>query len=319
MKNLLKHIQTVNSVEKMWTYNDIIVLGVSGGSDSMSLMDIFNLLKKKKYIKEIIVAHVNYNLRGKDSIRDEKIVREFAKKINVPIEVLSVSKNAVGKNENDWRNIRYDFFVDVFKKYNADAIALAHNKNDQAETLLLNLFRGSGLEGLRGMSYKNNKIIRPLLKVTKDEIREHCKKRNIEYSEDYTNKDTIFLRNKIRVELLPYLEKEYKSNIIDLLSKTAFILAQDYDSLENKGEIWTYSGKKAECDREEFLKLSIGTQRRELRNIIKNLTESKYKKSFNAIEEYRKTILSDKNKSKVILNNNLKFEQKNGKVKFMLV
>ena len=319
MKNLLKRIQTVNSVEKMWTKNDVVVLGVSGGSDSMTLVDVFNSLKKKKYIKEIIIAHVNYNLRGKDSLCDEELVREFAKRINVPLEVLSLDKNEVGKSENDWRNIRYEFFEKVVSKYNADLIALAHNKNDQAETLLLNLFRGSGLEGLRGMPYKRDKIIRPLLKVTKGEIIEHCRKRNIQYHDDYTNKDATFLRNKIRMELLPYLEKEYNPNIIDLLAKTAFILADDYNSLEDNNKIWIYSKKKVECDREKFLKLSIGSQRRELRNVIKNLKKDKYKKSFNSIEEYRKTILSNKNKSKIILNNNLKFEQKNGKVKFMLV
>ncbi len=320
MKNLLKYIQNINKIEHMWSTGDKVIACVSGGSDSMCLLNILNSLKNKKYIKSIVVAHVNYGMRGLDSDRDEAVVRKFSKEMGFQCEVLSVSKNDIGKNENDWRNIRYAFFEKVAKKHKANLIALAHNKNDQAETFLLNLLRGSGLEGLSCMSFKNNKTIRPLLGITKKEIIEYCKKNEIEYFEDYTNKDTSFRRNKIRIELIPYLEKKYNKKIVDTLSKTAFILADNYNDLYSDNEsIWNYYDNSADCDKSKFLNLSTAKQREQLRYVIQNLTGNKYKKSFNSIEEYRKTILSNKNKSKVILNNGLKFEQKSGKVKFVLV
>ncbi len=319
MKNLLKHIQNVNNIEKMWSKGDIVVLCVSGGSDSMCLLSIFESLKNKKYIKTIIIAHVNYGLRGDDSKNDEKLVRRYAKKNSLHCEVLLLSQGINGENENDWRNIRYDFFEKIAKKYNADLIVLGHNKNDQAETLLLNLLRGSGLEGLRGMPYKKNKIIRPLLGVEKKDIIEYCSKKKIEYRNDYTNKDTTFLRNKIRIELLPYLKKNYNPKIIDTLARTSFILANNYDDISKQSKnIWNYIDEGVECEKDEFLKLSAVEQREELRNVIQKITKSKHKKQFNAIEEYRKVILSDKNKVKSICVNDLKFEQRNGKVRFML-
>lgn len=320
MKNLLKYIQNVNNLEKMWFKGDIAVLCVSGGSDSMCLLNIFESLKRKKYIKTIIIAHVNYGLRGEDSKNDEKLVRKYAKKNKLHCEVLLLSKEKKGKNENEWRDIRYNFFKKIAEKYNANLIVLGHNKNDQAETLLLNLLRGSGLEGLRGMPYKKNKIIRPLLGVEKKDIIKYCNKEKIEYRNDYTNKDTSFLRNKVRIELLPYLKNNYNLKIVDVLARTSFILADNYDNIsKQRKKIWNYCGNIVECEKDEFLRLSAMEQREELRTIIQKITRSKYKKSFNAIEEYRKAILSDKNKLKNIYVASLKFEQKNGKVRFMLV
>lgn len=312
MKNLIKYVQNTNSRQNLWQKAETIILGVSGGADSMTLFHIFTILAKKENLK-LVVAHVNYGFR-EDSNKDEKIVKDFAEKNNIPCEVLSNFKlDKKDHNENKWRQVRFNFFSQIKAKYNADKIALAHTKNDQAETLLLHLLRGSGLNGLSAMRYKRDDIIRPLLDVKREEILKYIEENSINFATDSSNKNTKFLRNKVRLELLPYLQKNYNENIIETLSQATKNIADDYDYLINQQKVfWEINSKndKITFSAEKFAKKHVSEQRVALRAMIFKLLGHLQNIEIGTIEEIRQLTLSTKNKSQKMQFKNLKLVRK---------
>ncbi len=173
------------------------VLAFSGGPDSMYLLH--TLLKKGQ---KPVLAHLNHGLRGKESDEDENFCKKVAKKNGLTIET---EKIAPPKNEEEARNARYDFLEKVRKKHKARKILTAHHLNDNIETVLFNLTRGTGLAGLTGIP--SNRIQRPLLSTTKEEILAYLKKNRIKYREDSSNRNTKFSRNRIRNKVIPELRK----------------------------------------------------------------------------------------------------------------
>ncbi len=173
------------------------ILAFSGGPDSMYLLHIF-LEKGKKPI----LAHLNHNLRGHESDEDEKFCKKIAKKHGLKIEI---KKIAPPKNEEEARIARYQFLEEVRRKHKATQILTAHHLNDSIETIILNLTRGTGINGLTGIP--SDKIKRPLLKTTKEEILTYLKKNRIKYREDSSNRSTKFSRNRIRLKIVPELKK----------------------------------------------------------------------------------------------------------------
>ena len=244
--NLIKKIQENIFRYELFERGAKIVVGVSGGPDSVCLLDVLHKLKKK-YDLEIIIAHVNYGLRGKDSEKDEALVKKIAEKYSLPIEILKVRK--VGKSEKSesrkrsLRKIRYDFFEKLRKKYKASSIAVGHNLNDQAETVLMRIIRGTGLRGIGAIKFKNNNIIRPLLNIPRKEIVAYLRKNKITYRIDKTNLGTDFTRNKIRNKLLPYLEKKFNPNIQETLYKFSESAAEDYDFMRRFAKEWLTANK----------------------------------------------------------------------------
>ncbi len=218
MSNLIKNFQNFSHTNELWKKGAQIVLGISGGPDSVCLLNIF-LHLKKKYDLELIVAHVNYNLRGKDSEADEKFVRNLADRHNLKITVLKPPFRSK-LTENIMRDIRYDFFEKIRNVNKFDLISVAHNADDQVETFFLHLLRGSGETGLSGMKAKNKIIIRPLLFTWKANILQYLKDNKISFRLDKTNKENIFTRNKIRNQLIPYLEKNFNPNIKKTILRT---------------------------------------------------------------------------------------------------
>lgn len=193
---------------------DHILVAVSGGVDSVVLLDILTRLQKKLGI-QTAVAHVNYGLR-KESDRDHKFVKDLAEKYELPF--FDKKVKLTGSNiEERARDIRYGFFKEVCEKEKIDKVAVAHHKNDLVETFFLNLSRGSGLTGLVSMKPKNRMdsrfhendivIIRPLLFTTKRETEQYAKKNKLQYVEDVTNKDLGIKRNLIRHKVIPEFEK----------------------------------------------------------------------------------------------------------------
>lgn len=251
-KNLIKKFQNISHQYNLWQEGSKIVLGVSGGPDSVCLLDIFAKFKDK-YNLDLIVAHVNYGLRGKDSEADEKLARKLAEKYGIKINVLKPEKGLKkGENlENVLRGIRYDFFEKLRKRKNFDFIAVAHTKDDQAETVLMRLIRGAGLKGLRAMRPKTEKIIRPLLGVSKKEILAYLKENKLKYRIDITNKDNSIFRNKIRNLLIPYLEKNFNPSIKDTLASEAVVIADDYSYIKNEAK-------------KEYEKVKIASQGRQI-------------------------------------------------------
>ena len=224
-----KHI----SEEGIIADGDGLVVGVSGGIDSIVLLDLIARVAKKMSLK-IVVAHVNYSLRGRESDRDENIVFEAANEYSIPVEILR-KKPREGKNlQNSAREIRFKYYQDIASRYNLESVATAHHMDDQAETILLHMIRGSGLRGLAGIQSVSKmgglKLIRPLLPFSKSELEEYAKKRKLKYEVDSTNLKSDYSRNSIRNELVPALKK-FNPRIVESLHSMSIRIASDDDAL----------------------------------------------------------------------------------------
>lgn len=184
-----------------------VVVGLSGGADSVALLDILSLLGYS-----CIAAHCNFHLRGNESQRDESFVATFASKKNIPyVKTDFDTGNYAAKKhisiEMAARELRYAWFEKMRIRYDAQAIAVAHHQDDSVETVLLNLIRGTGIRGLSGMDPKNGNIVRPLLAVSRENILTYINNRRLEYVTDSTNLSDIYIRNFIRLNLIPMMEK----------------------------------------------------------------------------------------------------------------
>lgn len=234
-QNFLDTIKENNLINK----GDVIVVGVSGGPDSITLLTCLNKFKDYFEIK-IICAHINHLIR-KDSTEDEQYVENVCEKMGIKCYVKRADVGKIAKeqkkgSEEVGRKIRYDFFDEVARKENANKIAIAHNMKDNAETMLLNIIRGSGLTGLEGIQAEEyGKYIRPLINCTREEIEEYCEKNNLQPRIDSTNKENIYRRNIIRNKLLPQLQ-ELNPNIVESLSNLSKIVKVQNMHIKNEVE-----------------------------------------------------------------------------------
>ncbi len=216
-----------------------IVLAVSGGVDSMTLLDVMAILAEKYQFK-LAVAHFNHNLRGADSNKDLEFVKNEAKEYGIPFYFASgkvkkyAEKNSISI-ETAARVLRYNFFERVSRNFNADFVATAHTANDSVETFFINLFRGSGLTGLCGIPFRRQLIkdvllIRPLIDFKKSQLIEYANIRNIKWREDNSNSLLEYTRNKVRLDLIPKLEQDFNPSIIDVINRTTKLI-QSADKL----------------------------------------------------------------------------------------
>ncbi|MGF7059746.1 tRNA lysidine(34) synthetase TilS [Brassicibacter mesophilus] len=229
-----KVIQTIK-YHGLINSGDNVVIGVSGGPDSMALLSILNNVSIEIGFK-IYVAHVNHCVRGIEADKDQEYVRSFCTRMNLPFYSKKIDMNAYAKerkltSEEAGREIRYAFFNEIISKLQNGKIAVAHNKNDQAETLLMRILRGTGIDGLKGMEYKNGNIIRPLLDIERSEIEKYCDENCLDARIDRTNLEPIYGRNKIRLELIPYVEENFNHGIIDTLARTSRLMQADSEFL----------------------------------------------------------------------------------------
>lgn len=210
--------------------HDTLIVGVSGGADSVALLDL--LVTLPDIPLTLVVAHLNHQLRGEESAADERFVRKLAAQYNLSCEVRCVDVRQLARLERmtleeAGRKARYAFFEELRYQYHAVATAVGHHADDQAETFLLRLLRGAGTTGLTSMSPVNQAcIIRPLLELTRQELREYLSTNGIAFREDSSNTDQNYLRNRIRHELLPLLQ-EYNPAIAQRLAATACLLRED--------------------------------------------------------------------------------------------
>lgn len=218
---------------------DKLVLAVSGGPDSLFMLDILNKIKNDENINlnfEIVVAHVNHMIRD-EANSEEEFVKEFCEKINVEcytkrIDVKNYANNKKVGTEEAGRTLRYEFFEEVMKKTNSNKIAIAHNKNDKVETIIMNLLRGSGTTGLRGIEPKrDNKYIRPIIEIERYEIENYCKENNLNPCIDKTNFENIYTRNKVRNIVIPYIKEEFNPNIIKTLTRLSDLVTEEDEFL----------------------------------------------------------------------------------------
>ena len=226
-KAVLSTIEKYNLIQA----KDKIVLGVSGGPDSLFMLDILNKLKEKLQF-EIVVAHVNHKIR-KEADDEEEFVKQFCDKIKVDfyskrIEVEKYANNNKIGLEEAGRKIRYKFFDEIAQITNSNKIAIAHNKNDKVETILMNLLRGSGITGLQGIQpKKDNKIIRPIIEIERKDIEKYCEEENLEPRIDKSNQDNTYTRNKIRNIVIPYINQEFNPNFIETMTRLSELITEE--------------------------------------------------------------------------------------------
>jgi tRNA(Ile)-lysidine synthase len=317
MNSLIKKIQNTAFQNNLWQKNSKIIVGVSGGPDSTCLLDMLCRLKDK-YNLELITAHVNYGLRGKDSQKDEEFVRKLAEKYGIKIYTLSpaLSRKRARRNllpsENNLREIRYAFFEKLRKKNSFDSIAVAHNLDDQVETFLMRIIRGAGLAGLAAMKYKNNKIIRPLLGTNRKEILKYLKENKLKYRIDKTNKSSAFFRNKIRNKLIPYLEENFNPQIKKTIFDASVSIGEDYNLISEISQE-AYQ-KNKELSVKKILSLHPAFQKRVLLQAVEEKAGTLKDIEASHIEELIKALKSTKNKSQIVLFKGLKFIRKGDKV-----
>ena len=192
---------------------------------------------KEKLGIEIVVAHVNHMLRDVADLETE-YVQSFCKKLGIECyvkkaDILEISKTQKKGTEEVGRQVRYDFFDEVAKKTNSNKIATAHNSNDRAETVILNILRGSGLSGLKGIEpIRDNKYIRPLINTDRQDIENYCNDNKLEPKYDKTNNENIYTRNKVRNTVIPYIKKEFNPNIIKTINRLSSLATEENEYLQ---------------------------------------------------------------------------------------
>lgn len=229
----------LNTINKYNLINpdDIIVVAVSGGPDSMCLLDNLISLKEELKIKQIIVAHLNHMIR-EESKAETEYVENYCKDKNIEcytkfVDIIEKAKEQKIGTEEAGRKARYDFFDEISEKVNANKIAIAHNCNDNAETVIMHLLRGSGISGLCGIKpYREGKFIRPLIKCKRAEIEQYCEDNKLYPKYDKSNNDNTYTRNRIRNELIPYIQKEFNPNIVETLDRLSELVLNEEEYME---------------------------------------------------------------------------------------
>ena len=237
-EKVLTTIQKYKLIEN----GDKLVLGVSGGPDSMCMLDILNKLKKEKKLDfEFVVAHINHQIR-EEAKDDEKYVENYCTKNKIKYYIKSIDVKQYANNnkiglEEAGRNLRYKFFDEVINLTNSNKIAIAHNENDKIETIIMNFLRGSGLSGLEGIKpIRDNKYIRPLIQCKRSEIEEYCEENKLNPRIDKTNFQNDYTRNKIRNIVLPYIEKEFNQNIVETINRFSEIVTETEEYIQKTTE-----------------------------------------------------------------------------------
>lgn len=291
MPALVDVVKKIIRREKLVEIGNLVIVAVSGGADSLSLLNLLNDLKGEKELPfSLHVAHLNHGLRGALAQEDAEFVREEAARLGLPCTVGKVDADLFRKRwrlspEDAARRLRYRFLVQLARKCGATGIATGHNRDDQAETVLLNLLRGTGLDGLTGMKFKRSLeeglfLLRPLLETSRHEIFAYCLEKGISPREDETNLENRFQRNKLRLELIPLLEKDYNPRLREGLARLAGLLSLDNNFLEEFAEqrfIKLLLKKKLYClelNREKLLQEHEAVQNRILRTAVLKLLGS---------------------------------------------
>lgn len=308
--------------------NETFVIAISGGADSCALwLAIDDLIKCKKFNNRFIAAHFNHNLRGTESEQDEKFVREIA--VRLGFEFVSKTASEISEKNNLEQNARfarYLFLEEIAGNLKAKTVLTAHTVNDQAETFLQNLIRGSGIEGLgaikeiRPLNKESEiQLVRPLLNWAKRKDTENfCHQNELEFRNDSMNNDLAFNRVRIRKILIPMLE-DFNPKIISKLAKTAKLLREDFDELENAGvekmRFFYSNTEKTELSLGDLKDVFPSMRRRILRLWLKENRGDLRRLNSKHIQAIENLAFSRKSGKEIELPGEIKIVKKNGNLK----
>lgn len=298
-------------LNKYQIQNKKAIVGFSAGPDSVTLAFILSKLAKK-YNLEIILAYFNHNWRPDEAKLEQDFTLEFADKINAQY-YFETAPSDCDKNEETARELRYQFFENAMKKFDCDIVFLAHNKNDNIETLVYRLVKGTGIRGLCSIPEKRDNYYRPLLNITKEEILKFIKENNLEYKIDSSNEDVKYKRNLIRKEILPIFDKinpNYLNNIENLIlnaQMTRQIVDNELD--KTKKELL----EDSEINREKYLSKSKALRYEFLNNFLGDKLKYRNYKNIKKIDDF---ILENKS-SQISLNRELFLKVKKNKIFFV--
>lgn len=273
---------------------DKILIALSGGPDSVCLLNILYELKEKLSI-DIAAAHLNHLLRGEDAFKDEEYVINICDRMGIKCFTKQVDINRYSRehklsSEMAGRNVRYNFFEEILKQEGFNKIATAHNANDQAETILFRLMRGTGLEGLGGIkAIRENKVIRPILCLSRKEVEEYIELKNISPRIDKTNFEKVYNRNKIRLDILPYIKENFNVDIVQTLNRMSVLLQKDNEFLEKISKS-SYNNYCTEYNdyfiiKKEIFKEEKAIVNRVLRNAVIKFSKANYNFEMKHIDE----------------------------------
>lgn len=228
---ILDIIRQTISEYNLLNKGDSVLVGLSGGADSVCLTYALNELKEILGI-EVYTAHVNHGIRGDEANNDELFAEKFSKSLGIKFfsarfNVPELAKQTGVSEETAGRNARYEFFENLCNEYKISKIATAHNKNDNAETILMNFMRGSTVKGLCGIPYKRGNVIRPILDVSREMIEEYCQINKLEYVTDSTNLSNNYTRNKVRNILIPLVKENFNPNFVSTVTSNAKLMIED--------------------------------------------------------------------------------------------
>lgn len=233
-KSLLNQVAKEIPEKNLISHGNIIYVALSGGADSMCLFDILFRLQDK-FQFELRACHFNHKMRGEESLRDQKFVQEICQNREVLLDLGTYQGKKPLKSELEARDARYAYFEKILSSGRGVKVALAHNANDNLETFLMRLIRGTGLSGLRSIPLQRKKFLRPLLPFSRMEILDYLKTNQIRFVEDLSNQNLDYFRNKIRLKLLPQL-LEYNPHLITTMSDNIEVLSEDFDFLVASAE-----------------------------------------------------------------------------------
>ena len=323
-EKILKTIKKYNLIKD----GDKIVVGVSGGPDSITLLDLLLKLKNQNIIKfDIVVCHINHMIR-EEATSDEEYVKEYCNKHNIECfvkraEVEEIAKQNKMGTEETGRKIRYDFFYEILEKTKSNKIATAHNANDNAETVLMNIIRGCGTSGLKGIEANNKQLIRPLIECSRKEIEEYCKQNNLNPRIDKTNFENDYTRNKIRNMLIPYIQENFNPNIVEGINRLSSLSKQENDYLEKETQkayisiVEEITNISISLDLKKFNSLEKVIKSRVVLYTINELFKTKNGIEKKHIEDIIKLCSNNIGNKYLIPNKKMKILVKNKKIFFM--
>lgn len=274
VENVVNAIEKYNLIDK----GDKVIVGLSGGPDSVCLLHVLHTVRERLGFR-LYALHVNHQLRGAEADADEAYVRELCTRLGIELHVksIAISEFAAEKGlslEEAGREVRYREFDALAKALGGARIAVAHNKNDQAETVLMRILRGTGLDGLKGMNHKRESVIRPLLDTERRAIEQYCSDQGLTPRTDRSNLENVYTRNRIRLELIPYIDGLFETDVVESLYRMSSVIKEDCelleDSVDRALEQCRIEERQAEIvlSTEELEKMKNGMVKRVLRSAV---------------------------------------------------